>query len=213
MRNIKLVTGEYYHVYNRGVDHRQIVSDNEDSRRFMLGLDFFNTTRPIGSIYEYSLLKERPTKSPLVNIIAYCLNPNHFHLILEQLEDNGISIFLKSLTGGYTKYFNNKNKRTGSLLQGTFKAKHVNDNDYLVHLSAYVNLNDKLHQLGNLVSKLVRSSFGEYTVDAKLALCKKEIILDQFKDKADYKKYCDSVLPDMIAKRADYKELEHLMFD
>lgn len=214
MRKVQFANNEYYHIYNRGVDKRSIVEEDVDSDRFMQSLRIFNTTEPVGSIYEYSFVEDAKQKGkPLVNIICFCLNPNHFHLILEQLEDKGVSRFIKSLSGGYTKYFNKKYKRVGTLLQGPFKAKHINDNDYLLHLTAYVNLNNHLHQLGNPVSKLVRSSWEEYKNKNSKGLCKKDIILEQFKTVREYENYALGTLPDMLAKREGYKEIEHLMFD
>ena len=214
MRKIQFADGEYYHVYNRGADHRQIVLDEKDSERFLLGLDYFNSVEPIGGIKAFSDLKDKPKRRPLVNIIAYCLNPNHFHLILEQLVENGVSAFVKSLSGGYAKYFNIKNKRTGTLYEGPFKAKHVSDNSYLLHLSSYINLNDKLHNIDGPLSKLVRSSWQEYSGPYKgSVICKKDIVLGQFKSQVEYKNFSLDLLPDMRAKKADYKELEKLMFD
>src|SRR3989344_438138 len=98
MRKESFAIGEYYHIYNRGVDKRKIVQDKFDSSKIKI-------------------------HKPLINIVAYCLNPNHFHMILEQIEDSGISKFMKRLAGGYSWYFNNRYKRSGTLFQGPFKAK------------------------------------------------------------------------------------------
>ncbi|HEY4515195.1 MAG TPA: transposase [Candidatus Paceibacterota bacterium] len=190
--------------------------NTQDSNRFVKSLTYFNSREPIGSIAEFDRKTdsdEDKVRKPLVKIIAFCLNPNHFHLILEQLEENGISRYMKSLLGGFTKYFNAIHRRSGCLLQGPYKAKHINDNNYLLHLSAYVNLNNRLHKIGNRVSDFVRSSWKEYTIGTSTELCNKDIVLEQFKSRDDYKKYALELLPDMIEKRKGYKELEHLMFD
>src|SRR3989344_2403952 len=136
--------GEFYHIYNRGVDKRDIVLSSRDSERFLQGMIGFNTIEPIGSLYENSFnsLGSLASKSGLVNIVAYCLNPNHYHFLVEQLVDRGIEKFMHRLGTGYTKYFNLVSKRTGSLFQGPFKSIHIEDNEYLLHLSAYVNLNN-----------------------------------------------------------------------
>ena len=156
-RKSSFVIGEHYHIFNRGVDKRIIFSDRYDIHRFFQSMIEFNTVDPIGSLYENSFLQlggETPKfGEKLVNIIAYCLNPNHFHLILEQLKDGGISEFMKRLAGGYTGYFNQKNDRSGSLFQGVFKDVHIDSNEYLLHASAYVNLNDRVHQLGGETPK------------------------------------------------------------
>ena len=77
----------------------------------------------------------------LVDICSYCLMPNHFHLLIKELEEGGISKFIQKLTTAYTMYFNRKNDRTGSLFQGKFKATHVDDDPYLSYLISYIHLN------------------------------------------------------------------------
>lgn len=211
MRKEEFANGEFYHIFNRGVDKREIFSDSFDSKRFFQGMDEFNCIQPIGSIYENSFLKEKnKSKSDskkLVNFVCYCLNPNHYHFMLEQLADNGIEKFMHRLGVGYTKYFNSKHKRTGSLFQGNFKAVHVDSNEYLLHLSAYINLNYKVHQLelGNLVSKLgvPKSSFDEFIGKSKENFCKKEIILEQFKTPYEYEEYSYGSLEEIIKRRSE----------
>ena len=206
--------GEYYHIYNRGVDHRPIVLDENDADRFFDSLRLFNTATLTGSIFEFSLTEQADTlkfSNPLVDIISYCLNPNHFHICLKQNRENGISELMKRLAGGYSYYFNKKHKRTGSLFEGRYKAKHINDNDYLVHVASYVALNDKVHGLGDRVTKLVRSSWEENT-SYKTGICSAKIIDDQF-SKSEFKKFALEALELMKSKRADYTELKGLVFD
>ena len=98
---------------------------------------------------------------------------------------------------GYTNYFNEKYKRSGSLFEGRFKAIHVDSNEYLLHLSAYVNLNYRVHNLekfGDSVSKLIRSSWEEYIEENKENFCKKDVILNQFGSVLDYKKFVEDSL-------------------
>jgi len=218
-RKSSFAIGEHYHIYNRGVDKRIIFSDAYDIRRFFKSMIEFNTVGPIGSLYENSFLQlgsETPKLSErLVNIIAYCLNPNHFHLILEQLEDNGISEFMKRLSGGYTNYFNQKNKRNGSLFQGVFKDVHIDSNEHLLHASAYVNLNDRVHQLGSETPKLVESmsSWGEYTNKEIKGVCEKEIILGQFGNSNEYEKFALSSLESIIKRKVEMKDFDELLFE
>ena len=138
-----MARGEIYHILNRGVDKRNIFTNQEEIGRFFECMLTFNSIELAGSLYEQSFVKEKTKNKPLVKFIAYCLLPNHFHFILEQIEKDGISKFMKRLLGGYSWYFNKKHKRSGSLFQGPFKAKHIDSNKYLLHASAYVNLNDK----------------------------------------------------------------------
>ena len=217
MKNHKFVTGEFYHVYNRGIDHRKIFSNTNDLQRFYKSMDEFNTTLPIGSIYEASFLDpailSKRKRKRLVKFIAYCLNPNHYHFILQQVTDGGISEFMKRLGGGYTWYFNHQNKRNGYLFQGIFKAKHINSNEYLLHLSAYVNLNDNVHKLGGATAKLNKSSRDEYVGKIEEDFCEKGIILEQFKNKHEYMEFAESSLVDILEKKQRNKELNDLLLE
>ena len=116
---------------------------------------------------------------------------------------------MQRLGTGYTKYFNNRNKRNGNLFQGVFKSKHLDSNEYLLYLSAYVNLNDKIHGINNK-DNLVFSSFKEYTENniGDMCICEKSIILGQYKDKESYKKFLEDSLPELIRQKENKKELE-----
>lgn len=85
--------------------------------------------------------------------MCYCFNPNHYHFILTPLVDNGIEKFMHKLGSGFTRYFNGKYDRTGVLFQGPFKAIHIDSDEYLMYLSGYINLNNKIHKFGNGVTK------------------------------------------------------------
>lgn len=214
MRKTLLANGEYYHIFNRGTDKRTIFSGENTFARFLQGMDEFNTTVPIGSIYENSFRKDSrlgnpvskfgPESKPLVAVVCYCLNPNHYHLILHQLEDRGIEKFMHRLGVGYTKYFNQLHQRSGVLFQGPFKAIHIDSNEYLLHLSAYVNLNNRVHGLGNGVSK---SSWEEYV--GRGGFCAKEIILAQFKKPAEYKNFA----LDALTVMQERKDMEKLLIE
>ncbi|HEC30685.1 MAG TPA: hypothetical protein ENI66_01570 [Candidatus Yonathbacteria bacterium] len=227
MRDTPFINREHYHIYNRGTDKRVVFQDEEDFRRFLQGIDEFNVADPIGSLYE-NFYKKKKNKlknlqeDKLVNIIAYCLNPNHYHFILEQVADKGIEKFMQRLGNGYTKYFNNKNNRSGVLFQGRFKSRHVNTNEYLLHLSAYVNLNDQVHQLRHPMSKLVGSnivkwsSWNEYTdrkKDANNNICNIKIITEQFNGRREYKMFASSSLKSIRNKRDAEKEFDELVIE
>jgi REP element-mobilizing transposase RayT len=120
MRKENFVSGEYYHIYNRGVDKRDVFINKKDVERFVESICKFNQSEVIGSIANSRKTQiglKALSGEPLVSIVAYCLNPNHFHFVLKQLVDGGISKFMQKLQGGYTYYFNVKNSRSGSLFQ------------------------------------------------------------------------------------------------
>lgn len=139
MRKEIFINDNIYHIYNRGVEKRQIFMDNHDYFRFIHDLFEFNDMAPAG---KYSEAKPPKVKRELlVEILCFCLMPNHIHLILKQVANNGITIFMHKLGTGYTRYFNDKCERVGSLFQGTFKAKIVENDQYLLQLSKYIHLN------------------------------------------------------------------------
>jgi len=205
MRNLEFITDEYYHIFNRGNNKREIFIDKFDLNRFLLSMQEFNSENPIGSIYEHRFNDKKPNKDPeLVEFICYCLNPNHYHFLVRQVIDNGIVKFMHRLGTGYTKYFNQKHDNSGSLFQGTYKAKHVNNNEYLLHLSAYINLNPEAHRLGSLASK---SSWEEYINPRNKKFCHTEIILSQFKNISKYKKFSQDSLELIKQGKALQKQL------
>lgn len=208
--------GECYHIYNRGVEKRDIFSDQDDIDRFFLSMNEFNTIEAIGSIYQYSFNKNSRLRTPspkLVEIVAYCLNPNHFHFILKQVSDKGIAKYMQRLIGGYTNFFNGKYDRTGGLFQGAFKSVHINTDAYFMHLSAYVNLNNRVHQLRTPSPKLVRSSWLEYVSEGKGGVCVKDAVMSHFKDSEQYKKFAQYSIEETISKRTKEKEWKDLLLE
>lgn len=209
MRKIAFVNGEFYHVYNRGTDRRIVFANGYDFHRFLQSMREFNSIDPIGSIYQNSFEPQlRRRTSKLVNIVCYCLNLNHYHMILEQCVNGGISEFMKRLGGGYTKHFNFKHKRSGVLFQGKFKANHIDSNEYLLHASAYVNLNGLVHKLRD---KYFYSSWDEFVDANSNGICKTNIILSQFKNKNEYKIFAKDTLKNILTRKASLKEMENLI--
>ena len=140
--------GEWYHCYNRGVDKRRIFESARDYERFLLTLFVANGDKPVhvSNLKESRLPQVLADKSIdrgnlIVDVGAYCLMPNHFHLVLQEITEGGIARFMQKLCTGYTMYFNTKRELAGALFAGSFKSKHVPDDRYLKHLIAYVHLN------------------------------------------------------------------------
>ncbi|MDI6778408.1 MAG: transposase [Patescibacteria group bacterium] len=190
MPRIKPETGEYYHVFNRGVEKRKIFLTEGDYQRFLLCLREFNCLDPIYSLYRMTQLPieiKSLQKKKLVEIIAYCLNPNHFHLLLKQIAPNGISEFMKRLGIGYTGFFNYRNKRSGVLFQGSYKSVRIRSNAHLLYISAYVNDNYFIHGYAKRSEKIWKySGLAEYTSKSKKALCSRKLIKEHFKSFRDY---------------------------
>ena len=141
-RNLVFAEDEYYHIYNRGVEKRQIFFDEGDYKRFVSLLLLANSDTPVHlSNFKGVSLLEIPKGDPIVEIGAWCLMPNHFHILLKEIKKDGISLFMKKLLTGYSMYFNTKKHRKGVLFDGTFKAKHLDDDNYLKYQYAYIHLN------------------------------------------------------------------------
>lgn len=136
----------------------------------------------------------------IIEILAFCLMPNHFHLLLKQIKEGGITEFVSKVTNSYTKYFNTKYTRVGPLFQGEFKSVIVEDDEQLLHLSRYIHLNPLVLYLVKNLDQYEWSSYREY-VSGKKGICTKEEVLGFFKTPKEYEQF--------ILDQADYaKQLE-----
>lgn len=210
MRKTKFVNGEYYHIYNRGVEKSEIFKCEADFLRFLKSVREFNEITPIGSLSQLQALRASGTirllePEPLVEIICYCFSPNHYHFILKQLADNGISKFMLKLGMGYTNYFNVKNNRSGSLFQGTFKDVHIDNTEYLLWLSGYINGNVEIHKITE-ANTYKWSSYQDYLGLRSGTLCKKEVILSQFEGAKQYKEYVEMVVKESGSRKEEMKK-------
>ena len=219
VRKITFENNNYYHIYNRGVEKRNIITSNYDIMRILESLEVFNTTESVGSIYEKSFNK-RKTKlggraTKLVEIIAFNILDNHYHLILRQLVDGGISKFMHAFGTGYVRHFNEKYKRSGALFQGPFKAEHIGSDEYLNYVVTYVNTNHLIHgyeSLGGPATKWgMRSSLEQYVYSKKewknlYFECDMEIIKSRFKSGKEYLEDAVGIAKIIRDKRKGEKE-------
>ncbi len=171
---------EWYHCYSRGVEKRRVFENTRDYQRFIQTLYLANSTEPIhqDNLRKFSheeILSQR-RGDLLVAVGAYCLMPNHFHLLLKELVDGGITQFMRKVGTAYTMYFNIKNERVGNLFNKPFRSKHINDDRYLKWVPQYLHLNPaelfeqgwkegKVKNFKSLTQKLRHypySSFSDY---------------------------------------------------
>lgn len=141
-RRITFSLDEFYHLYSRGVDKRLIFLDDQDKKRFVKLLYVCNGTKPV--IYKTIQalpLDEIEIGERLVAIGAYCLMPNHFHLLIREVSEGGAVKFMSKLLTAYSSYFNKKYDRTGALFGSEFKSTHADNDEYLKYLFAYIHLN------------------------------------------------------------------------
>lgn len=218
MRKQPIVTGEYYHVYNRGVDKRDIFKNHTDLLRFIESIYEFNQVETVGSIRDLRKDKSgsrtqtelEEIKDPLVSFSAYCLNPNHFHFVVKQLVDGGIAKFMQKLQGGYTYYFNVKNSRTGALFQGTFKAHHIGNENYFNKIIGYVNKNYQIHNILKSKVNFIFASDKEYE-DGLFQIVSEvegERILGIFNGSKGFKKHCDEIVSIIREEKGNKSLLE-----
>ncbi len=136
---------EWYHCFSRGVDKRVVFEDESDYARFKNVLYLCNSTMPIHRSAVAKLTRieiyEVERGDPIVAVGAYCLMPNHFHLLLRELQEGGISEFMRKVGISYAMYFNIKHERIGNLFVKPFRAKHVSDNEYFRKVADYIHLN------------------------------------------------------------------------
>lgn len=142
--------GETYHVYNRGAHKNITFRSKDDYERLLLILFLANTTAPVDTRELFRKYKGRTSAdimdlevrgNPLVSIMAWTLMPNHFHFVLQQEEDQGITRFMRKVITAYTMYFNAKHDHSGVLFQGRFKSRHVGTEPYFRYIFSYVHLN------------------------------------------------------------------------
>jgi len=140
LRKFPLVSGEHYHIYSRGNGKRDIFHDKADYQRFIKLLFIANSEEN----FRLSEIKDPfsiERGNILVSIGAYCLMPNHFHILLRQESDGGISKFIQKVMTGYTMYYNKRYEKTGSLCEGKFKSQLLDTDNYLKYIFSYIHLN------------------------------------------------------------------------
>ena len=137
--------GEWYHCYNRGIDKRSVFESEFDSDRFLQSLYLCNNADAVGRSdfdhFKHARIFQIERSEPLVAIGAYSLMPNHFHLLLQEITDGGISRFMHKLGTSYTMYFNEKNTRIGNLFYKPFRSRRVSHESHFRHLPHYIHLN------------------------------------------------------------------------
>jgi putative transposase len=219
MRKVQFANNQYYHIFNRGVDKRDVFVEERDYQRFYLSLTLMNDEKNglmIGwrnykeshsnaSVDEFLRLSLSERKK-LVEIVSFCLNPNHYHFILEQILDRGIEKFMHRIATGYTRYFNDKYHRSGSLFQGVFKAYQMKSNSQLLRMLVYVGCNSEIHGLCSAVD-YKWCSFSEYFMKKNKQLCNTKIISSHFRNDRDYQGYAKENIADFREVKEDEKSI------
>lgn len=217
-RKIVLANGEYYHLFNRGVERRPVFMNRREFSRAIELVNFYRFDKPPLRYSKYLALNEKQRQNFLsslkeksVEIVAFCLMNNHFHFLVKQIKDHGVSKFMANFMNSYTKYFNTKYQRVGPLFQGAFKAVHVESDEQLLHLSRYIHLNPvtsfkvKPEQLKDYKW----SSYPNYIRNSDMYFVRKDVVMNFFKKSVKY----ESFVLDQINYTKKLKTIEHLIID
>ncbi len=223
-RRVVLAPQQIYHVFNRGVAALPIFLSFKDHLRILDLIEYYRfSNTPFSFSQLMGLPKEereriliglKKKNSIHVEILAYCLMPNHFHLLLKQVTKRGISIFMTNLQNSYAKYFNIKNERVGPLFQSMFKAVRIENDEQLVHISRYIHLNPSTAYIvdpKNLQDYkwLSLGTYLDENFDKNSSFVNPEIVLDLFKNRQDYLKF----ILDQASYQRELNKIKHLTFD
>ncbi|MCC6323601.1 transposase [Candidatus Nomurabacteria bacterium] len=200
LRKDPFITGEYYHIYNRGIDKRTIFKSKKDYERFIMLLYVTNSNSENPLRLDNLINQQHKTFNeifildkgqPLVSIGAWCLMTNHFHLLIRQEIDGGISKFMKKLGTGYSMFFNIKYQRKGALFGGPFKSKLIGtDDNYMRQLFGYIHINP------------LEIAFPDW----KNNISKQSSEMKNFLDSYEYSSYVDHIGQDRIVKNIINKD-------
>ncbi len=201
LRKIKFIPGSYYHICNRSNDEKSIFFDEKDYARFLFlilfyqaPVPFYNLGRQVFHFVKHRMFNISPdiVKKILatrrVELNSFAIMPNHFHLLVQEKIEKGISSYLQRIQNGYAKYFNTKYAKRGHLFQGAFRAVPVETNEQLLYLSAYIHRNPReLEEWENKEVNYLWSSYQDFTKQNRWGeLLKPGIILDQFSNSDTY---------------------------
>jgi len=194
-RDIQFSTGDYYHLYNRGNNRERIFFEREN--------------------YLFFLRRLRQYLLPILEVVAYCLMPTHYHLVVqiktnktsEVLKTSEVSRAMMRFSVSYTKAMNKRYDRVGALFQGAFQAKRVDSDAYLAHLSRYIHLNPMLAGYGSSPEEWEFSSYAEYLGLRDGSLPVPEIVLAQFPSREAYQAFVEDYAP------TERERIASLLFD
>ncbi len=210
-RTTPLVTDQIYHVFNRGVAKMPIFMDKRDYNRFLETIYYYQFQGPKPQFSQLKRFKDFDFEKnkKIVEVLCYCLMPNHYHFLIRQLENNGISEFISKLSNSYTKYFNTRHTRVGPLLQGQFKTVRIESDEQLSHVSRYIHLNPIASFLTKDLKEYHWSSYPAYVGLQADRICTNEFILAMFKTKQKYEQF----VLDQVEYSQSLERIKHLLIE
>lgn len=203
MRLVRIAPGEHYHIYNRSVNKQVIFHDVNDYARFLFLILYLQSPvvkfPQIGRMVKQfvknsafdTLDVNEVIKKRSVELISFCIMPNHFHLLVKELEESGIAIYMQRVLTAYSKYYNTKYGQSGHVFQGPYQAVHIEDNRQLLHVSAYIHRNAReISKWFQKEHKYPWSSYQDFIDGNRWGdLLLTDIVLGQFKSKERYWKF------------------------
>ncbi|OGH31347.1 MAG: hypothetical protein A3J69_02665 [Candidatus Levybacteria bacterium RIFCSPHIGHO2_02_FULL_42_12] len=219
-RIVPLITNEIYHVFNRGANRQPTFTTKRELTRALESIKFYRFKKlpvrlsrflTLGNEKRTELLRVLNAGDTNIDIFCWCFMPNHFHLLIKQNMDGGISKFLSNFQNSYTRYFNTRHQRDGTLFLNQFKAVRIETDEQLIHVSRYIHLNPYASHVIKDIDRLEYyrwSSFSEY-ISKGDGFVNKSLLLGFFKNAESYKTF--------VFDQADYqrtlKEIEHLALE
>ncbi len=219
-RKVPFITDEIYHVFNRGNNKQPTFFNTSDYRRALFTTEFYVTKNPPVSLSRYLntneeiqelLMQQMKLQEKQVEILSFVLMPNHFHFLLKQLSDGGISNFIGKFQNSYTKYINTKYHRDGALFLDQFKGVRIEDEEQLLHVSRYIHLNPFT---GFVVKSLQEvelfpwSSYKVYLTEEE-SVVNTKIILEHFPSVSAYKTF----VSDQASYQRELDVIKHLLIE
>lgn len=211
-------TNLIYHIYNRGVEKRRIFKSTGDLDQLLQTIAFYKYQQPIRFSYfdrlgpgiksDYLRYHPQTTETQKIAILAFCLMPNHFHLLIKPLRAEETSKMLSDVTNSYSKYFNKKYERVGPLFQGRFKSKEIRDNGSVINASRYLHLNPVLSSKTNpegkkdILHRYSYSSFGDWVQTAHNPIIDKDQVDDWVKlagGASNYRQFVESAVKSQVS--------------
>ncbi len=220
IRKTILATDEVYHVFNRGINRQPTFTTKQEYKRALLTMQFYRVAKPPTKLSRFlrlekeeqaKILKYLDEEEKQVEIICFCLMPNHFHFLLKQKKENGISKFMGNFQNSYTRYYNTKHEADGSIFLTQFKAVRIVTDEQLMHVSRYIHLNPHTGYVVKSIEELNNypwSSYKNYITNNN-SFIESDLVMGLFKNREDYKQF----VHDQADYQRELKRIEHLMME
>lgn len=214
-----MVTGEIYHIFSRSIANYRIFNNDYEFNRMLQLIKYYQRENDLkfSNFIESRLVQKEgfnnvleiisSNKDKLVEIIAYCLMPTHIHLIVKQVQNNGISNYMRKILNSYSCYFNTKYERKGPLWESKFKNVLVDSDEQLLHLTRYVHLNPVTASMINNPDDWPFSSYKEYLMEDDNIICRSKDILEI--KPSTYRKFVN----DQISYQRELSKIKKLLVD